>query len=54
MEDTNMINSAAYWEDHRSCNGHIKDIWCPFCKDVQKMVEYHPTKAICTLGEIAV
>lgn len=37
-------------KDHRRANGHIKDIWCPFCKDVQKMVEYHPAKAICTMG----
>ena len=20
-------------------NGHIKDIWCPYCKTIKKMVE---------------
>lgn len=26
--------------------GHIKDIWCPFCKDTRKMLEYKENEFI--------
>lgn len=25
--------------DKQRENGHIKDIWCPYCKEVKKMTE---------------
>ena len=27
-------------KNSRRENGHIKDLWCPFCMEVKKMVEY--------------
>lgn len=33
--------------------GHIKDLYCPFCKKVTKMKEYYTDQGIMTLsGEI--
>ena len=34
----------------RRPRGHIKDLYCPFCKDVRKMIEYQPSQAKFTMS----
>lgn len=34
----------------RRCKGHIKDLWCPYCKKVVKTIEYRPRDFIKTMN----
>ena len=37
----------------RRCKGHVKDLWCPFCKKTVKTIEFRPRDMFKTMsGEV--
>lgn len=49
--DCNNIFPIPRRKNRRREKQHIKDLWCPYCKEVKKMVEYRNIEAIMTLAE---